>query len=295
MKIEHLQYFITLATLPSPSINSAAEKLFISQQQLNRIISALEEDMNCKLLERSTKGISLTEDGIVFLEHANNILNEYTIMKNRFSLRQNQTIDNSILETSIVKIMVPPPLFMYSAELIKRFKVIAPNISLRIEEFDEFQLQSLDNAIYFWFRELPSDTSDLHYIDILSVTSCLVHRKDFSSLTKIENNSCNKIFFSKHFSSNEKDNEICLISSNIGIILETIIENNTSFQLFDFCIPKINEKYPELDFTLLENEVFHLKCVYPNSYTLTEADKVVINFIHSYIENLKILAKQISN
>ncbi|MBQ3119716.1 MAG: LysR family transcriptional regulator [Peptococcaceae bacterium] len=294
MKIEHLQYFVTLTTMPSPSINGAAEKLFISQQQLNRIISALEEEVNCKLLERSTKGITLTDDGIVFLEHANIILNEYTIMKNRLLLRQNQTITNTVSENSVVKIMVTPPLFIYSVELIKRLKSIAPNISLKIEEFNEYSIQHLDNALYFWLKPLTEDNIDFHHIDLLSSTSCLIHKKEFHTLSEPEKDR-NKIFFKQYHSLSENEANIILISNNIDVLMETVIEKNTSFQLFDFCIPKINEKYPELKFTLLKDEIYHLKCVYPNDYILTEADKVVINFIQSYIENLKILAKQISN
>ncbi len=65
MKIEHLQYFIVLAN--SSSISKAAEKLFISQQQLNRIITSLEEEVQTKLLSRTTNGVSLTEEGQDFL------------------------------------------------------------------------------------------------------------------------------------------------------------------------------------------------------------------------------------
>ena len=82
MRLEHLQYFITLAN--SPSINKAAEKLFISQQQLNRIITTLENDVNAELFHRTTNGISLTENGRIYLQYAQKIINEYTELKNHF-------------------------------------------------------------------------------------------------------------------------------------------------------------------------------------------------------------------
>lgn len=64
MKIEHLYYFLIIAE--TKSINKAAHKLFISQQQLSRVINGLENDLHTQLLQRNSAGIELTEKGLVF-------------------------------------------------------------------------------------------------------------------------------------------------------------------------------------------------------------------------------------
>ena len=72
INIKHLEYFSTVAKLGS--INKAAQKLFISQPYLGKIMCDLEENMGCKLFIRSRFGVALTEEGVELLELAENIL-----------------------------------------------------------------------------------------------------------------------------------------------------------------------------------------------------------------------------
>lgn len=72
INIKHLEYFTTVAKLGS--INKAAQKLFISQPYLGKIICDLEETMKCKLFTRSRFGVTLTEEGEELLGAAENIL-----------------------------------------------------------------------------------------------------------------------------------------------------------------------------------------------------------------------------
>ena len=82
MKIEHLRYFVCFAN--SVSINQAAKELYISQQQLNRILTSLEEEVHAQLFLRSNRGMKLTEDGKEFAKYASKILMEYSAMQNYF-------------------------------------------------------------------------------------------------------------------------------------------------------------------------------------------------------------------
>ena len=52
--------------------------MFISQQGLNRAISSLESELGVKLVERESRGVRLTSSGEVLLEHATNLLHEYS-------------------------------------------------------------------------------------------------------------------------------------------------------------------------------------------------------------------------
>lgn len=71
--IKTLQYFKRTAELEH--ITKAADALFISQPQLSRIISGLEEQIGVKLFERSGKGIKLNAYGKMFYEYAQEIIN----------------------------------------------------------------------------------------------------------------------------------------------------------------------------------------------------------------------------
>lgn len=70
--IKTLQYFKRTAELEH--ITKAADALFISQPQLSRIISGLEEQVGVKLFERSGKGIKLNAYGKMFYEYAQEII-----------------------------------------------------------------------------------------------------------------------------------------------------------------------------------------------------------------------------
>lgn len=54
MQRRQLQYFIEV--VDCCSISAAAQKLFVAQPSLSRTINALEKEMGCELLERTSKG-----------------------------------------------------------------------------------------------------------------------------------------------------------------------------------------------------------------------------------------------
>ena len=74
MNTEHLKYFITVAEIGS--INRAAQKLYISQPHLGKILHDLENELGVVLLQRSKKGVVLTPEGTEFLRHAEKIVQE---------------------------------------------------------------------------------------------------------------------------------------------------------------------------------------------------------------------------
>lgn len=74
INLKHLDYFLTVARLGS--INKAAQALFISQPYLGKIIKDLEDNMGVILFQRTRHGVTLTPDGLEFMEHAENIIKE---------------------------------------------------------------------------------------------------------------------------------------------------------------------------------------------------------------------------
>lgn len=72
MDISYLREFILLAECGN--YHNAADELYISQSSLSKHIQLLEKDLNCTLFERTSKGISLTEQGRRFLAHCNRIV-----------------------------------------------------------------------------------------------------------------------------------------------------------------------------------------------------------------------------
>ncbi|OLF36055.1 LysR family transcriptional regulator [Psychrobacter sp. C 20.9] len=72
MRWEGISEFVCVAEYGS--FTRAAKVLGISTAQVSRQISALEERLNIKLLYRTTRKVSLTEEGRVFYQHCRSVL-----------------------------------------------------------------------------------------------------------------------------------------------------------------------------------------------------------------------------
>jgi hypothetical protein len=72
------------------SFSAAADKLGISKSLASREVSALERSLAVKLLNRSTRKLSLTEAGSIFYEHCVNILHEAELAEQRVTQAQSE-------------------------------------------------------------------------------------------------------------------------------------------------------------------------------------------------------------
>lgn len=75
MKIENIRLFLDIVRYGS--INKAAEKNFIAQQNLSVTIKNMEKELGHTLLERTNAGITLTENGHNFYQCAEKIIASY--------------------------------------------------------------------------------------------------------------------------------------------------------------------------------------------------------------------------
>jgi DNA-binding transcriptional LysR family regulator len=72
MEIRHLQYFIALAE--EGKFTAAARRMNIVQSGLSVSIKELEQELGSQLVTRTTRKVSLTAAGDLFLEHARGCL-----------------------------------------------------------------------------------------------------------------------------------------------------------------------------------------------------------------------------
>ncbi len=82
MELRTLKYFVAVAR--EESITRAAEKIPITQPALSRAIQSLEAEFGKKLFNREKYSVKLTTDGLVFFQHAQELLALAHKMESKF-------------------------------------------------------------------------------------------------------------------------------------------------------------------------------------------------------------------
>ena len=81
-KIHAMQLFIRVAELES--FSRAADTLGLPKGSVSRQIQALENQLGCRLLHRTTRRVQLTQDGMVYYERAKDLLSNLEELDNMF-------------------------------------------------------------------------------------------------------------------------------------------------------------------------------------------------------------------
>jgi LysR family transcriptional regulator for bpeEF and oprC len=123
--LNQMELFYFVATWKS--FSRAASELGVSKGYVSTQISALEKELGAKLLHRTTRHLSLTEEGILFLDSCTKIVNEKKFATSL--LKDSQTEPSGHL-----KISAPPSMCgTFLAELLPKFQKEYPKISLTID------------------------------------------------------------------------------------------------------------------------------------------------------------------
>ena len=80
--LQQLRYFIEVAA--EGSMSAAADLLYVSQPTMSAALKDLESRTGCTLLTRSTRGVTLTEDGAEFLGYARQVIEQAELLEQRY-------------------------------------------------------------------------------------------------------------------------------------------------------------------------------------------------------------------
>jgi len=88
MELRQIRYFVGVSE--AGSLLKASARLHVAQPALGQQISALEHDVGARLFDRSSRGVTLTEAGKAFLEHAKVLLAD--VERARASVRESSRV-----------------------------------------------------------------------------------------------------------------------------------------------------------------------------------------------------------
>lgn len=161
MDIRSFKYFDSVVR--NKQFTLAAEELHISQPSLSNAIKLLEQHVGCKLLDRSTRNLSLTESGQVFYKSVLEILERYEKVNKEMK-------DVKNVGAGILKIGMIESFRYWLPQIIKQFKVKYPMISIKIREMSPMEI------------EVALKNYDIH----LGITSSIGNNHSFNYLPIFE-------------------------------------------------------------------------------------------------------------
>ena len=132
MDIRTLRYFVEVVR--QQSFTRAAEKLFVTQPTISKMLKNLEDELNCTLLIRDGRKLLLTDTGRVVFERGQAILGEFSQLESELS-------DINHLHKGVLRLGIPPMVGMLMAEPISRFRQRYPGVELKIAEFGGLTVQ----------------------------------------------------------------------------------------------------------------------------------------------------------
>ena len=107
MDIRTLRYFVEVVR--QQSFTRAAEKLFVTQPTISKMLKNLEDELNCTLLIRDGRKLLLTDTGRVVFERGQAILGEFSQLESELS-------DINHLHKGVLRLGIPPMVGMLMAE-----------------------------------------------------------------------------------------------------------------------------------------------------------------------------------
>lgn len=94
MTLQQLRYVVTVAE--TANITEAANRLFISQPSLTNAIHELEREMQITIFNRTNKGVTVTNEGDMFLSYARQILEQTQLVEEKFLQKKARKIKFSV-------------------------------------------------------------------------------------------------------------------------------------------------------------------------------------------------------
>lgn len=184
MNLQQLRHFIAVAD--HGHFARAAEAIHLSQPALSRSIQALEQQLDCKLLDRHSRGISLTAHGELVLEHARRLLAGSRALKNAVSQLGNLQAGELRLGSG------PYPAARLVPRAMGSMAMAFPGVQLRltIDNWRRLREQLLDDELELIVADTRTITDDplLHIEPLTRHRAALFCRKEhpLTGLVEVE-------------------------------------------------------------------------------------------------------------
>lgn len=297
MKIEHLYYFLMI--VDAKSINKAAQQLFLSQQQLSRIVNNLENTLHVQLLTRSAHGVVPTEKGETLVKHAEKIIEDYRALQSEFYLDALPPLTTKQSPQGKCQIVFPSFFSLYLNDFLQKFNSQYPGIQATFyENMSPYQIQDIAQSQKIFFSLDITDDIKKELVALLTfycigdtnVKICLNRHTPLAKKSLITDQDILTIPQTAYPHWTEtvlNPQNILFMSSNIYQHLESVVSNQSCCLVPAYTQPAITEKYPDIVLLPFENHLqVPMYIVHSKKHHLSNAEKTTLRFLAEYISQL---------
>ena len=177
-------YHIFYTVAKNKNISLAAKELYISQPAISKAISKLENNLETTLFIRSSRGVTLTEEGGILFEQ---VRNAFTSINNgEEQLRKIARLGVSHLSIGVSITLCKYILLPYLKEFIKE----NPHVTISITCHPSLEtIRDIENGITeIGLVGIPSDTGALHYEPICEIQDTFVATDTYLKNLRIREN-----------------------------------------------------------------------------------------------------------
>lgn len=177
-------YHIFYTVAKNKNISLAAKELYISQPAISKAISKLENNLETTLFIRSSRGVTLTEEGAILFEQ---VRNAFTSINNgEEQLRKIARLGVSHLSIGVSITLCKYILLPYLKEFIKE----NPHVTISITCHPSLEtIRDIENGITeIGLVGIPSDTGTLHYEPVCEIQDTFVATDTYLKNLRIREN-----------------------------------------------------------------------------------------------------------
>lgn len=150
MELRQLTYFVAIAN--QGSFSKAAAEVHVAQPALSQQIAHLEAELGARLLDRHSRGVTLTKSGRRFLSHAEKILGDVQEARDDFNDEEDE------IKGDITFGMPTTAVAMLAVPLVQAAHDRYPGVSLRIVE-------AMSGHLFEWLEKGEIDLALLYNVD----------------------------------------------------------------------------------------------------------------------------------
>lgn len=221
-------YKVFYVVSKTKNISHAANELYISQPAVSKSIKTLENNLNIKLFNRNSKGVSLTKEGEILFSHIEKAFHEISLGEDKINKLKNKEIGN--IKLGISSILGKNYFIPKLENFINRF----PNFKLKIvnnnttDDLELIKNNKLDLAIVCE----PISDDNIEFIKLEEANDIFVASPNYLKSISTDN-----IFSEGSFMLLEKNNitrkHIDNYFYNIGVSITPDIEASNMGFLID--------------------------------------------------------------